>query len=39
MKTTADIVIVKDARPFDGEKTRKIVEEFHRDGFIFWKMS
>jgi len=35
MPATADSVIVKDAQPFDDEKTQQIVAQFHRDGYCF----
>ena len=30
-------MIVKDAPPFDADRTQSVVEQFHRDGYVFFK--
>ena len=35
MAVASESVIVRDAQPFDEEKTREIVAQFNRDGFYF----
>jgi ectoine hydroxylase-related dioxygenase (phytanoyl-CoA dioxygenase family) len=37
MYTTVERVIKKDVAPFDADKTRELVAQFHRDGYLFLK--